>query len=614
MLKSIKFITAVIFLSYSSIYSQNPYSRWYFGFKSAVVFNKTQVEVLEDSKMDVDEGCASISDSSGNLLFYTDGINIWNSDHVLMKNGNNLFGHFSSVQSAIILKRPGNGQIYYVFTSDKVPIFKPYKDSGICVSIVDMALDNGRGEVVKKNVKLVDGSVEHLTATMHSNNKDYWVATLKRGTDSVILFLLTENGLSNPIIYKNKDKIVGELSGASGIGQMKFSNDRTILAYVNPGIPKNTIHLLKFDPSSGLLTDNEDIINLPNKPYGIEFSPNSKYLYISFYQNTGLFQINLDSVDAGKDFWKICTLISKPISNKSFGSLQLAPDNKIYLAKYKSLDLGVINNPDEDGVSCNFELEGLNLKGRLSGYGLPFFVSNKHPFQIILKNEFFCIGDSIRFEISGLHKFDSIVWELNNVKIGSNKLLRLYFLDTGIYNINATVFMSKERKLQVSKAFHFYNINKPDLGVDKPLCLKDSLKGYFAETYLWSNGQKSPFIEVFNPGVYWLKVKYKNCLQSDTINFEICDDVDFFIPDAFSPNNDGNNDYFKITGKNIRNVHLSIFNIWGEKLFCDNNEAVAWDGTYKLEPCQQGCYFYTFEITGFNGKRTYRSGVVTLIN
>ena len=613
-LSLIKFqITFFALFCFINGFAQMRYGNWYFGFKAGIKFSNSQVEVINDSEMNVDEGCSSISDSVGNLLFYTDGMSIWNRNHELMKNGSNLNGHYSSVQSALILKKPGSGNIFYVFTSDKVPLLKPYKDSGMCYTTVDMSLDNGKGEVVDKNIKLTDRSIEHLTATMHSNNKDYWVATIRRGSDSVYIYLLSEKGLSDPIIYKNTERIVGELNGIGGIGQMKFSQDSRVLAYISSSFGDNRIHILSFEPSTGLLSNSRDITNILNKPYGIEFSPNLKYLYVSLYQNIGLYQIDLDSVESGKDFSKISTLISKQPSDKSFGSLQLGPDNKIYLAKYKSPYLGVINNPDEKGISCNFELNGMSLQGNLSGYGLPFFELDKQPIEIIILNKVYCVGDTLQFRITGLKEYDSVKWYLNKIENYGSDILNFHFSDTGTFMIEAIIYMKGEKKLAVSRVIQLFNIQKPDIGLDRPLCNKDTLYGFFAETYIWSTGQKTSYIEILNPGTYWLQVKYKNCIQADTVVLETCEGFFYYIPNAFSPNNDGNNDFFTVIGENIRSYNLTIYNFWGERIFNDYNETVSWDGTYKQKPCQQGVYFYLIEITGYNGNTKYLSGSVSLL-
>ena len=95
---------------------------WYFGYESGLDFDPSPgtsiPAVLTDGKMTADEGCSSISDSTGRLLFYTNGTKIYNRQHQIMSNGDGLMGHTSALQSSIIVPWPGNDSLYYVFTTD----------------------------------------------------------------------------------------------------------------------------------------------------------------------------------------------------------------------------------------------------------------------------------------------------------------------------------------------------------------------------------------------------------------------------------------------------------------------------------------------------------------
>ena len=74
-----------IFLGTS--HAQNESSNWYFGSNSGLTFNTSPPSALQDSQMSTGEGCASVSDFAGELLFYTDGRTIWNRNHSVMLNG-----------------------------------------------------------------------------------------------------------------------------------------------------------------------------------------------------------------------------------------------------------------------------------------------------------------------------------------------------------------------------------------------------------------------------------------------------------------------------------------------------------------------------------------------
>ena len=113
-------------------------NNWYFGSNAGITFSSGAPVALTNGALTTTEGVATISDGSGNLLFYTNGVTVWNRNHLTMTNGTGLFGDGSSTQSAIIVKQPGNTNIYYVFTSDN-----DAGPNGICYSIVDMNLSLG---------------------------------------------------------------------------------------------------------------------------------------------------------------------------------------------------------------------------------------------------------------------------------------------------------------------------------------------------------------------------------------------------------------------------------------------------------------------------------------
>src|SRR5258705_6401883 len=116
-----RFILLVaLILSLSSAAQRN--NIWYFGLKGGLDFNPVpglpSPIAIGNSAMTANEGCGSVCDVNGQLLFYSNGITIYNRNHQAMVNGDNLAGHLSSVQSCLIIPRPGNDFIYYVFTSD----------------------------------------------------------------------------------------------------------------------------------------------------------------------------------------------------------------------------------------------------------------------------------------------------------------------------------------------------------------------------------------------------------------------------------------------------------------------------------------------------------------
>jgi hypothetical protein len=103
-------------LSLSVCNAQNEANIWYFGNKAGLDFTSGKPVVLTNGKLNTNEGCATISNEKGKLLFYTDGITVWDNKHQVLKNGDGLKGHPSSTQSAVIVPKPKSKNVYYIFT------------------------------------------------------------------------------------------------------------------------------------------------------------------------------------------------------------------------------------------------------------------------------------------------------------------------------------------------------------------------------------------------------------------------------------------------------------------------------------------------------------------
>lgn len=170
---------------------------WYFGYNAGIDFNTTPPTALYDGQLFTNEGCATLTDTQGNLLVYTDGVTVYNRLHQQMPNGFGLWGHSSSAQSAIIIPKPGSNSLYYIFTTENVefPSLKRFS-----YSIVDMNLQNGLGDVINKNNLLHQPVAEFMNAVKHSNGIDYWITVHEEQSNNFITYLLTSSGV-NPVSY-----------------------------------------------------------------------------------------------------------------------------------------------------------------------------------------------------------------------------------------------------------------------------------------------------------------------------------------------------------------------------------------------------------------------------
>lgn len=362
-------------------YSQKQGNVWYFGNHAGLDFNNTTPLVLSDgntynnSITQRSEGTAVICDSSGALLFYTNGEKIWNKDHQIMSNGNDLMGHMSSTQSSLIIPKPNTNNIFYLFTTDAFE--DNFLQNGLRYSVIDMCLNNKLGGVVPniKNILLLDTVSEKLTAIKHGNNVDYWVITHKHYSDAFYCYLITNNGITDTIIsHVGSFHPNGQGGAGTAIGQLKASPDGNKLAIVNGNSSNSIAEYFSFDKNTGVVSNSVSIqTNSAYNYYGVSFSPDNSKIYLSCWLNDiGVYQFNLNAGNGNPDSVRASKY---QVSSNLYYSIQLAVNNKIYLAR-SSQYVSVIDNPNNLGLQCNFIDSAIYLNSGSCSFGLPNFLDN----------------------------------------------------------------------------------------------------------------------------------------------------------------------------------------------------------------------------------------------
>lgn len=389
--------------------SQNNW--WHFGNNSSINFN-TSPPTVGVSNIDTHEGTSAISDSFGNLLFYTDGVKIYKPDGQIMSdaaNNTNYFmsGNYSSTQSALIVPVPGNfiGDItskYYVFTIAELATEK------VKYSIVDMNVNNGTVTNINTNLpnamNFLNNDCEKILVIGDCNGIDYWLITHEYGNNRFKAYKISSSGISSPVISEtgmnySEPVIFSNPVNATSIGQLKASSDGTMIA---SAINLRGVELYDFDKTSGIITLKENIVNsiivggIPvGESYGVEFSSNNQYLYYT----TDVDQFGV--IGRGVFSYNIATpsVPSIKISNSGvhyYRALQIAPDGNIYVARVDNY-LGIISDIDNGGVYNHYGLE--LAPGTGSKIGLPIFAPELTSIQIELPSTIF-VCDSFE-EICG---------------------------------------------------------------------------------------------------------------------------------------------------------------------------------------------------------------------
>ncbi len=542
-------LTFLFFSFASQAVSQGEGGIWYFGNTAGINFCSGAPIPLLNGALSTNEGCATICDANCNLMFYTDGITVWNANHQPMPNstafspGGSLLGDPSATQSGVIVPRPMHPNLYYIFTVDD-----NIQANGCRYSLIDMNLQGGLGDVVptEKNVLLFTPSSEKITAVNHANGYDIWVITHPWNTNMFFTYLVSANGLNVvPVISNTGTPHTGGAAVSRGYSKASPSGEYVALAI--EGL--NKYELFQFNNLTGQLNL---LISWPanyTSAYGIEFSPDGNYLYGSLRWGTPLYQWDL----TGNATQVIGSQVQiGTLSTPYGGALQLAIDNKIYLARSGQQHLGVIHFPNNPGATSTYIEVGVPLAGRTSREGLPTFITSYFNIaDFTFQHQ--CEGDTTTFNISNTQQLDSAHWNFGDPASGINNTSSLWqpyhiFTSSGLFDVELITFRGGQGDTVVIQV-EVYPYAIPSLPSDTLICLGSTINlnaGNAGMDYLWSNGATTQSNSYLPPDTitYHVTITNHGCAIVDSIvvyPYHLTSDFTYTTPAC--PNNPINLNY-----------------------------------------------------------------------
>jgi len=507
------FIFGLLLLGFNLFpaFAQKETNFWYFGAYAGVSFDSGSPVAVTDGILSTNEGCATISDSDGQLLFYTSGNRVFNRNHIQMPNGFGLAGDASSSQAAVIAPLPGSNTIYYIFTVDEEG-----NSLGFRYTIIDLSLAGGLGDVVMKNVLLLTPVSEKVTAVKHNNNFDIWIITHEWDSDAFYAYLLNAAGISASPVISNTGLVHtgGSLAtNGNSAGYMKASPLGNKLALAIKEM--NLYQIFDFNTSNGIVSNPITTPATYSNAYGVEFSADGTKFYGSKYGfgNPQIYQFNLEAATPAA-ILASATLVGTS-SSLFGGAIQLGLDEKIYFARHQSDWLGVIQNPNALGLACGYIDDGVFLNGPTSNFGLPNFVqSYLKPMPFTYTNT--CFGDATEFELVSTAFVASVSWNFGDSASGSNNTSTQFspshiFSAPDVYTVSLTITLTNGVSETVSQNVMIHHVlTGIDLGTDQILCPSETITltpiAPGVVTYLWQNGSTSPTFTVTQEGLYSVTV------------------------------------------------------------------------------------------------------------
>lgn len=499
-------------------YAQGLSANWFFGQQAGLTFNGAGPASMVGSSMIAAEGCTAMSNPSGDLLFYTDGITVWNALHQPMAGGTGLLSASSSTMAATVVPKPCSTTEYYLFTvPDQLDM-----SVGLRFSIIDMSLASGLGSVTTSNVLLFQPSTERVCAIRHANGQDVWILAHAWGSDAFHAYLISSAGVNPTPVISN----VGSVhtgNAWNSAGYMKGSPDGTKVA-VAIGID-GVIELFSFDNTSGVISQPVQV-TLPGiqQAYSLEFSPNSNLLYATNADSgtfvRRLYQLPLDQGWNSAAIQSGTTMVGATGSQPGVTpeAIQAGPDGRIYVGNRMRSWLGAVLSPNTPGAACNYVDSVVTIGGTCYG-GLPNFV-NDHALQASFNATGFCLGTQTTFQAAAWLNPDSVHWSFGDGTASTVDPVSHTYSQAGAYSVTLTTWSGGSAELFTRTITILPSANGPFLGADTMVCaagqwILDATTPCAA--YLWHDGSTLPTFNVSGPGTYWVTVDGPCGVASDTL-------------------------------------------------------------------------------------------------
>lgn len=323
------------------------------------------------------EGSTIVTDTQGNLRFWSNGVDVWGADGKPIKNSGDGKGMSSSAQTVVAVPAMGSPGKYYVIMSGYQAEMGAAKAS-LYYSVIDMNANGGKGEMTQKNIALGTAGVagEGLTATVNAEGDGFWVYSVAANSNKIHRWEFKDSGpvSKTPISQTMTDTF-------ASYSTIHFDNSRGSNRGVVLASNLNIYTMILVNRQSGALTEGLRVKHIPasgtGQLYGAAFSPSGRYLYFTdiYGAPSRVYRVDLQKKTAPELRDSRREMGTLANDYRSGGAVKLGPDGNIWVNDgYGFSAIGKIANPDA-GTPGAIQRVALGGSGALLGWGLPDMVT-----------------------------------------------------------------------------------------------------------------------------------------------------------------------------------------------------------------------------------------------
>lgn len=534
-MKNVPILTLIFFVLFfpaSAQYNKNENKKWVFGNGAAINFS-SGAPIPFSSAITADEGCASVSDVAGNLLFYTNGKKVWNHLHNVMPNGSSITHYLtaSRTQGAVIVPKPGEIGKYYIFSLGEPTPSGP--NNHLTWVVVNMALDGGLGDIDTSYgyANELPGCFP-LTEKLFTYPKhgcDVWLVARSQSGTQFFSFAITPYGIAAPVVSTCGFPLYPAPPETYIGGVAKIShNGKWVVAQSHNISLRGWTELYQFDTLTGAIS-NIGVLDSTGYNYGAEFSPDNTKLYtwrvfyptppVTAYSQICQYDLTLPTLH---DIKASRTIVSGAVTTyDGRRELKLAPDGRIYISSFGRSYMDCITHPDSLGTACGYVTNALHLGTGVCRSGLPNTITAPSVTTSTAAPTYSRTCQSNQYNlilsVEGDTTGKTFIWQDGSTGATYTPTT------SGTY----TVYIRQDCNLEV-KTFHVSIDSLPtfSLGNDTTITQGNVLilstgplpLGTYAH---WSTGTIGDTIHVHDSGSYWVKVWTEMCHTFDTINVAV---------------------------------------------------------------------------------------------